>query len=40
MAFIKDCLEQLDDNAAMSLLENMEKLRSTVLTRKSAIKSD
>jgi MarR family 2-MHQ and catechol resistance regulon transcriptional repressor len=39
MAFIRDCLEQLDDKDAISLLENMEKLRSTVETRKKAIKN-
>ncbi|MGC8514690.1 MAG: MarR family winged helix-turn-helix transcriptional regulator [Thermoplasmata archaeon] len=39
MAFIEECLEQLDDKAPFSLLENMEKLRSTVETRKKAIKN-
>ena len=34
---IRDCLQQLDDNEALSLLENMEKLRSTVAKRKKAL---
>ena len=34
---IRDYLQQLDDNEALSLLENMEKLRSTVAKRKKAL---
>jgi DNA-binding MarR family transcriptional regulator len=39
MAFIKECLEQLDDSEALLLLENMEKLRQAVAKRKKALKN-
>ena len=40
MEFIKDCLQQLDDSEALTLLENMEKLRSTVAKRKKALSTN